>query len=303
MTRADHGPSGRYAAARFRCCRRPAPSTYVSSKAGCRITPIRMRAHAPSTWSCAIRSRASEDAAVAEDRACWIRSAAAAQSAPVSEQAIQLQTGRPTPNRNVRSRTASSIRPRHVPPVRRNMRHLAIPPSSTDVSVAKAAARHTNPAIQNIARAATWAADGHVLGTVAAAVWLLSRLGNSRRRAVANHLAVTVAAAVIVPKILKQVVERTRPDRVVVGPHRRGVKTSGNPHDSFPSGHSVHIGAVVSALSRVYPKHATVFRATGAMLACTRVGVLAHWTTDVVAGLTMGIALESGVAQILDPHV
>jgi membrane-associated phospholipid phosphatase len=183
------------------------------------------------------------------------------------------------------------------------MRHLAIPPSSTDVSVAKAAARHTNPAIQNIARAATWAADGHVLGTVAAAVWLLSRLGNSRRRAVANHLAVTVAAAVIVPKILKQVVERTRPDRVVVGPHRRGVKTSGNPHDSFPSGHSVHIGAVVSALSRVYPKHATVFRATGAMLACTRVGVLAHWTTDVVAGLTMGIALESGVAQILDPHV
>jgi hypothetical protein len=39
------------------------------------------------------------------------------------------------------------------------------------------------------------------------------------------------------------------------------------------------------------------------MLACTRVGVLAHWTTDVVAGLTMGIALESGVAQILDPHV
>jgi hypothetical protein len=32
------------------------------------------------------------------------------------------------------------------------MRHLAIPPSSTDVSVAKAAARHTNPAIQNIGR-------------------------------------------------------------------------------------------------------------------------------------------------------
>jgi membrane-associated phospholipid phosphatase len=106
--------------------------------------------------------------------------------------------------------------------------------------VANAAAHNTNPPIQNFARAATWAADEHLLGAVTVAAWVLARGANRRQRAFANHLALTVAVAVIVPEII---VNRTRPDRVVVGQDRRGVKTSGNPHDSFPSGHSVHVGA------------------------------------------------------------
>ena len=165
--------------------------------------------------------------------------------------------------------------------------------------MANAAAHYTNPLIQNCARAATWAADEHLLGAVTAAGWVLSRAGNRRHRAVANHLALTLAVAVIAPKIIKKVVDRTRPDRVVVGRHRHGVKTSGNPHDSFPSGHSVHIGAVVSALSWAFPEKAWAFRSAGALLAATRVAVLAHWSTDVAVGLIMGAVLEREARNIL----
>jgi len=151
--------------------------------------------------------------------------------------------------RNARPRDVSStndLEPRGVPrpPDRpytrlwRQMHHLSLPPTSVDRAVAQKAARHTNPLIHNCARTLTWVADEHVLGAVAAVVWLLSRRGSLRQRALANHVAATVTAAVIAPKLIKQAVDRTRPDRVVVGDERKGVKESGKPHDSFPSGHS-----------------------------------------------------------------
>jgi len=179
------------------------------------------------------------------------------------------------------------------------MQNLSLEPTSPDRFVAKAATQHTNHLIQNAARTATWVADAHVLGAVAAIVWLGSRGGGQRQRTVADHIATTVAAAVIAPKLIKKVVNRTRPDRVVVGPDRQGVKTSGKPHDSFPSGHAVHIGALVSALSRDYPEKRWHLRAVGAVVAGTRVAVLAHWSTDVIAGLMIGILLEKGVRHVL----
>src|SRR4051812_12198109 len=53
----------------------------------------------------------------------------------------------------------------------RKMLYLTIPPTSADRLVANAAARYTNPLIQNCARAATWVADEHVLGAITAAGW------------------------------------------------------------------------------------------------------------------------------------
>ncbi|MDE5459829.1 phosphatase PAP2 family protein [Bradyrhizobium sp. CSS354] len=102
----------------------------------------------------------------------------------------------------------------------------------------------------------------------------------------------------MLPKVMKRVINRTRPDRVVVGEDRRGVETSGQPHDSFPSGHGVHIGAIVSALSWAYPRKAAVFLAIGGALAATRVAVLAHWTTDVVLGLTLGATIERAARRV-----
>jgi membrane-associated phospholipid phosphatase len=169
---------------------------------------------------------------------------------------------------------------------------ITIPATKLDYAVARMAARHTNPLIQNCARAATWAADGKVLGAIIAATWLLSRAGPPRRKALAGHLARTVAAAVILPKALKTVIDQERPDRSIVGRNRRGVKKSGQPQDSFPSGHSVHIGAVASAFAGAYPRHAPLIWLLGTTLSATRVVVLAHWTSDVLIGLSMGVAIE-----------
>jgi membrane-associated phospholipid phosphatase len=114
----------------------------------------------------------------------------------------------------------------------------------------------------------TWAADARVLGTLAAVGWIMSRGGGRRQRLVANHVAVSLTAAVMLP------------------------------NDSFPSGHSVHIGAIVSALSWAYPKKARVFLAVGGALAVTRVAVLAHWTTDVLLGLALGAATEQAARRV-----
>ena len=61
----------------------------------------------------------------------------------------------------------------------------------------------------------------------------------------------------------------------------------------------MHIGALVSALSRAYPEKRWHLRAVGAVVAGTRVAVLAHWSTDVIAGLMIGVLLEKGVARVL----
>ncbi|WP_091963082.1 phosphatase PAP2 family protein [Bradyrhizobium shewense] len=93
---------------------------------------------------------------------------------------------------------------------------------------------------------------------------------------------VTVAAAIAVPKVIKSMVDRQQPDRCGVGRDRRGVGISGKPHNSFLSGHSVHLGAVVGALAWAKPRRRTYIYAVGGVLAATRIAVLAHWPTDVL---------------------
>jgi membrane-associated phospholipid phosphatase len=62
--------------------------------------------------------------------------------------------------------------------------------------------------------------------------------------------------------------------------------------DAFPSGHAVHIGALASAATVLPPTQRNAVWAIGGGLVLTRIVVLAHWTSDVVAGLAVGVALE-----------
>ena len=54
----------------------------------------------------------------------------------------------------------------------------------------------------------------------------------------------------------------------------------------------MHVGAVASAVSWAYPKSAPVAWGLGGLIAATRIVILAHWTTDVLAGLAMGALVE-----------
>jgi hypothetical protein len=101
-----------------------------------------------------------------------------------------------------------------------------------------------------------------------------------------------VAATAILPHLLKRVIDRERPDRQMIHGRRHGIPRSGKPYDAFPSGHAMHVGAVASAASWASPKSAPVAWGLGGLVAATRIVLLAHWTTDVVAGLVIGALVE-----------
>jgi len=150
----------------------------------------------------------------------------------------------------------------------------------------------TIPAVEWPARVLTWAADEHVLGVIAGGLWLAARAGNERERRQTDHLVLSVVVTAILPHVLKRLIDQKRPDRCMVHGARRGIPRSGKPYDAFPSGHAMHVGAVASALSWAYPKSAPVAWALGGLVAATRIVILAHWTTDVLAGLAMGALVE-----------
>jgi undecaprenyl-diphosphatase len=79
---------------------------------------------------------------------------------------------------------------------------------------------------------------------------------------------------------------------------RHGIPRSGKAYDAFPSGHAMHVGAVASAVSRAYPKWAPIAWGLGGLIAATRIVVLAHWMTDVLAGLAMGALVERSLRPL-----
>jgi membrane-associated phospholipid phosphatase len=174
------------------------------------------------------------------------------------------------------------------------MAMLTVHPTRLDWEVAGAVAAHADPRVERVAQAVTWGADEHVLIAAAAAGWLLTRGSGEPTRRLGTHVLVCTLATALVPHILKSFVDQKRPDRLTVHGHLRGIPYSGKPNDAFPSGHALHVGALASAATLLPPGIRSVIWAAGAVLAATRVVLLAHWVTDVVAGLGLGALLERG---------
>lgn len=151
---------------------------------------------------------------------------------------------------------------------------------------------HAQPRREAVASTLTWGADEHVLIGAAAVYWLISRGGSQQARTVGNHFLATSIVTGILPHALKHVFNQRRPDRLTAVGHLYGVPISGRANDAFPSGHAVHMGALASAAS----SFDTPFRELGWMTAVgvsiTRICVLAHWTSDVVAGFAGGFLVD-----------
>jgi undecaprenyl-diphosphatase len=77
----------------------------------------------------------------------------------------------------------------------------------------------------------------------------------------------------------------------VIG-HVHGVSFSGRREDAFPSGHALHMGALASAAGALPAGPRRTIRALAVGLSLTRIVVLAHWASDVVAGFALGTILE-----------
>ena len=175
---------------------------------------------------------------------------------------------------------------------------VRLPATAPELAAAHAMARHADPALERLLRAVASLADEKVLLAASAAFWAASRLadggmpGDGRRRA-ADHVLRCAAASTTLAYLLKSAVDRERPNRAVARDPRRGIPRSGAPRNSFPSGHALALGAVAAAASRTAPGAVRPFVWPAAIaLVATRFLLLAHWPTDIAAGLGMGVALE-----------
>jgi PAP2 superfamily len=178
------------------------------------------------------------------------------------------------------------------------MAFYRVQPTRADVAIADAVSEYTTPAAERTAQALTWGADEHVLCALAAGIWLYCRNKGLRERRDSNHILLTTIAATVLPHILKTIFDQERPDRRTVRGHHRGVPFSGKPLDAFPSGHAIHIGAIASAATILPAPKRNLVWSIGLGLVLTRVVLLAHWASDVVAGLAIG-ALTERLLRIL----
>lgn len=169
---------------------------------------------------------------------------------------------------------------------------VTVKPTRIDTAIASEIADHTNSGLEQAAQAMTWGADEHVLLAFAAAGWLYARIRRPQQRAVADHVLIVSLATAVLPHVLKSVFDQTRPDRLTITGHRHGVPFSGRSRDAFPSGHAVHMGGLASAAGLLPPASRQAARGLAVALSLTRVALLAHWASDVVAGFTLGVIVE-----------
>jgi membrane-associated phospholipid phosphatase len=179
---------------------------------------------------------------------------------------------------------------------------IHIPPTDLDVAVAEAAASVARPSLERTMRVLTWLADEKLLLAGVALSWAYVRAATDDREmhGAADEMLCAVAIASVVPHLCKRLFARERPDRTIVRHRGRGIPKSGNAWDSFPSGHAVHVGALAPAVAQIVPATARpLVWPAAAALAGTRLLLLAHYLSDVLGGLALGIVINKSVARLL----
>jgi membrane-associated phospholipid phosphatase len=178
---------------------------------------------------------------------------------------------------------------------------IALPPTRVDLAVAKACVRVANPPLERTVGVLTWLADEKVVLAGAAAFWIYARLGQPDRAISrqADQMLCCAVLAGILPHLFKHLVDRKRPDRTVVHGRRRGIPRSGDAWDSFPSGHALHLGAIAGTAARLLPPpNRHLVWPLVSVLAGTRIMLLAHYLSDVLAGLAFGAMLDKVVGGL-----
>jgi membrane-associated phospholipid phosphatase len=177
---------------------------------------------------------------------------------------------------------------------------LHLRPFENDLVVARACAQMATPTIERSLNWVSSLADERAMLVIAAAIWLASRYckrGEDREEA--NTMLASLLVAGVMPDLFKLLVRRRRPDRTIRGP-RNGIPYSGDAWDSFPSGHAIHLGAMAPSAARLAPKSLRHFVwPTMFCLASTRTLILAHYPSDVAAGLGIGLATNKAVKAAL----
>lgn len=101
----------------------------------------------------------------------------------------------------------------------------------------------------------------------------------------------TVAASGIAADIMKVLFGRARPKLLLnEGIYGFGFLRFGHEWASFPSGHSATAFSVAVTLSLLFPRFRILFLSAAAVVAASRVVLVQHYISDIVAGSILGAA-------------
>ncbi|HEV8605669.1 MAG TPA: phosphatase PAP2 family protein [Tepidisphaeraceae bacterium] len=103
-------------------------------------------------------------------------------------------------------------------------------------------------------------------------------------------LVIIVFGTSLICTILKRLLGRVRPGRDDAGKFLGPTWSHANFRESFPSSHSASAVAMSLLLARLYPPAALLFWALALICAALRYLMDAHWPSDVVAGIALGLA-------------
>lgn len=118
---------------------------------------------------------------------------------------------------------------------------------------------------------------------------VLALTGPRGRRAALRGIGTQAAASLLTNVVIKQVVQRRRPDPARTPAARQLRSTPWT--SSFPSGHSASAGAFAVGAAIELPVAGAVLLPLGAAVGWSRVHVGVHYASDVAAGLAIGAGL------------
>lgn len=108
-----------------------------------------------------------------------------------------------------------------------------------------------------------------------------------------------VALSVLVVQGLKFALGRAQPNMLSeYGAFHFALFSQGSFAASFPSGHATTAFAFATALALFVPRWGMVFFLAALAIAVARVAVGAHYPSDVLGGMVLGVALTFGVARL-----
>lgn len=113
-------------------------------------------------------------------------------------------------------------------------------------------------------------------------------------------IAIAIPLSALIVDFLKPLVGRARPIEWITN-HLYGFTlfSSSNAFYSFPSGHACTIGAICGAFSTFYPRYSIPFVIAAFLLALTRVVLVEHYLSDIIAGLIIGLILSQWTSKIM----
>jgi membrane-associated phospholipid phosphatase len=138
--------------------------------------------------------------------------------------------------------------------------------------------------------------DQPELRLISATLILAGTLGDSDRLVRAGaRMVIAHEAATFAKSAVKHQIDRTRPRSAGRRSEKKPKKGNHRAKEltSFPSGHSAGAIAAARAFSREYPEYAAAALAAAGFISAAQVPRRAHYVTDVLAGLAVGLLAEA----------